>query len=61
MQKDASMFNKFKWAFLGKRKSDGLLQELELTWFIDKLHEIVPIPAADRVGAPPEIIELFRS
>jgi hypothetical protein len=57
IQKHASMFNKFKWAFLGKRKSDRLLQELELTWFIDKLHEIVPIPAADRVGALPEITE----
>jgi hypothetical protein len=55
MQKHASMFNKFRWAFLGKRKSDRLLQEL--TWFIDKLHELVPIPAADRVGAVTEITE----
>jgi len=49
------MFNKFRWAFLGKRKSDRLLKEL--TWFIGKLHELVPIPAADRVGALPEITE----
>jgi len=51
MQKSASALSKIKWAFLGKRRSEKLLQEL--SWFVDKLHELVPIPAAHRGGRAP--------
>jgi hypothetical protein len=46
LQKQASAFNKLKWAFSNKRKSGKLLHEL--TWFVDKLHELVPIAVAIR-------------
>jgi len=48
MQKDASALSKMKWVFSGKRRSEKLLQEL--SWFVDKLHELVPIPTAHLYG-----------
>ncbi|KAF8252076.1 hypothetical protein K440DRAFT_491309, partial [Wilcoxina mikolae CBS 423.85] len=35
-----SALNKLRWALSGKKKSEKLLQEL--TWFVDKLHELIP-------------------
>jgi hypothetical protein len=40
-QKSSSAMMKVRWAFSGKRKSEKLLQEV--IWFVDKLHELVPI------------------
>ncbi|KAF8252071.1 hypothetical protein K440DRAFT_609907 [Wilcoxina mikolae CBS 423.85] len=46
---------KMKWAISGKRKSEKLLEDL--SWFVDKLHELVPPQAmpevADHVPAAP--------
>jgi len=39
-QKDASALSKMKWALSGKRKSEKILQQL--SWFVDKLHELLP-------------------
>jgi hypothetical protein len=41
LQKEASVLDKMKWAFSGKGKSEKLLQDLQ--WFVDTLHELVPI------------------
>ncbi|KAF8252075.1 hypothetical protein K440DRAFT_636251 [Wilcoxina mikolae CBS 423.85] len=41
LQKEASVLDKMKWAFSGKGKSEKVLQELR--WFVDTLHELVPI------------------
>jgi hypothetical protein len=40
LQKEASTWNKLRWVFSGKEKSEKLRQEL--TRFIDKLHELRP-------------------
>ncbi|KAF8252088.1 hypothetical protein K440DRAFT_636263 [Wilcoxina mikolae CBS 423.85] len=40
LQRKTSMTGKMKWAFLGKKKCEKLLQEI--SWFVDKLHELVP-------------------
>jgi len=45
-QKSTSAVMKVRWAFSGKRKSEKLLQEV--IWFVDKLHELVPITGTHR-------------
>jgi len=50
-QKDASAFSKVKWAISGKRKSEKILQEL--SWFVDKLHELVPTSRIQQVVLSP--------
>jgi hypothetical protein len=39
-QRSASVVTKMWWALSGKRKAEGLLQELG--WFVGRLHELVP-------------------
>jgi len=45
-QKSTSAVMKVRWAFSGKRKLEKLLQEV--IWFVDKLHELVPITGTHR-------------
>jgi len=42
----SSTIMKMKWALSGKRSLEKLLQEL--SWFMDKLHELVPTPTKHR-------------
>jgi len=55
-QKEASALGKMKWALSGKRKSEKILQGL--SWFVDKLHELVPTSAIQQVVLSPAILEL---
>jgi len=55
-QQEASALGKMKWAVSGKRKSEKILQEL--SWFVDKLQELVPTSAIQQVVLSPVILEL---
>jgi len=46
MQKETSTLGKIMWAFSGKKRAETVL--LELGWFVDRLHELVP--TSGRVG-----------
>ncbi|KAF8540113.1 prion-inhibition and propagation-domain-containing protein [Trichophaea hybrida] len=41
LQREASVFDKMRWTFSGKGKSEKVLQELR--WFVDTFHDLVPI------------------
>jgi hypothetical protein len=46
LQKETSTWGKIMWAFPGKKRAETVL--LELRWFVDRLHELVP--TSGRVG-----------
>jgi len=50
-QKKASAMMKMRWALSGKRKSEKLLEDL--SWFVDKLHELVPPRVSIQLPTPP--------
>lgn len=49
--KKASAMMRIKWVLSGKRKSEKLLQDL--SWFVDKLHELVPPSGAVVLAGQP--------
>jgi hypothetical protein len=45
LQSNAGIMVKFRWAFSGKAKAKGILEELG--WFVGRLYELVPVQRAE--------------
>jgi predicted DNA-binding protein (UPF0251 family) len=45
LQNSAGIMVKFRWAFSGKAKAKGILEEL--AWLVGRLHELVPVHRAE--------------